>query len=186
MIGWLTLMINPWWLTIDNRIITQLVVNHLFRIIYPLMINPCLEKMILPIAIFLDVFGRFACLFHWPSINSHHTWPLVVVEVQHVANGAIGDGRGEDRNVVEVGPVANRCGVVDFLVTSQPSKKTFKKSRKHIKKMVDELWSSLYWDFDESCTSFCRILVIRLIFSGGSKKILSAKTIQNMSELDSV
>jgi hypothetical protein len=108
------------------------------------------------------------------------------VEVQHVANGAIGDGRGEDRNVVEVGPVANRCGVVDFLVTSQPSKKTFKKSRKNIKKMVDELWSSLYWDFDESCTSFCRILVIRLIFSGGSKKILSAKTIQNMSELDSV
>ena len=31
---------------------------------------------------------------------SHQTWPLVVVEVQHVANGAIGDGRGEDRNVV--------------------------------------------------------------------------------------
>lgn len=45
----------------------------------------------------------------------HKAWPLVVVEVQHVANGAIGDGRGEDRNVVEVGPVANRCGVVDFL-----------------------------------------------------------------------
>ena len=31
---------------------------------------------------------------------SIHTWPLVVVEVQHVTNGSIGDGRGEDRNVV--------------------------------------------------------------------------------------
>mmetsp|Transcript_96514 Transcript_96514/g.268227 ORF Transcript_96514/g.268227 Transcript_96514/m.268227 type:complete len:213 (+) Transcript_96514:422-1060(+) len=41
--------------------------------------------------------------------------PLVAVEVEHVANGTIGDSRAEEGDVVSVRPITHRLRVVDLL-----------------------------------------------------------------------